>query len=236
VTVRIGLAATVQQGTSRVIGDTALLLPLSSVHNVVDNFLLNRPGSAILGTKTSPMPVPFTTLPAFPSVTPGTQSVTVAKNRTTTLGPGSYGVVHISNGSTLILTGGLYQMLSLDLDASATVLFHGPTEIRVKTGLDTNAKARLMLDPAVAGLRASQVVIYVAAQDSDCRDVGADDDGDDAGPASVQIGAQNVVQANIYAANGTVWLKSRTQATGAFIGMHVRIGINAQLTLDSAFH
>jgi hypothetical protein len=51
----------------------------------------------------------------------------------------------------------------------------------------------------------------------------------------VHIGTENIVQANIYAANGTVWLKSKTQATVAFIGVHVRIGVNVQLTLDSAF-
>jgi acyl-[acyl carrier protein]--UDP-N-acetylglucosamine O-acyltransferase len=53
--------------------------------------------------------------------------------------------------------------------------------------------------------------------------------------AAVHIGQSNVVQANIYAAHGTVWLKSKTQATGAFIGGHVRIGQNVTPTLDSAF-
>ncbi len=52
---------------------------------------------------------------------------------------------------------------------------------------------------------------------------------------TVNIGAQNIVQANIYAARGTVWLKSKTRASGAFVGVHVRIGVNVELTLDSAF-
>ena len=51
----------------------------------------------------------------------------------------------------------------------------------------------------------------------------------------MHIGTQSVVQANIYALNGTVWLKSKTQATGSFIGVHVRIGVNVTLTLDSKF-
>jgi hypothetical protein len=78
-------------------------------------------------------------------------------------------------------------------------------------------------------------VIYVQGNDDDCQDFGADNDGDDAGPVVVHIGSQSVVQVNIYAPHGTVWLKSKTQATGAFIGLQVRIGIDAQLTLDSAF-
>ena len=74
-------------------------------------------------------------------------------------------------------------------------------------------------------------------EDRDCRrDTGADDDGDDAGASVVHIGQQNTVQANIYAPMGTVWLKSKTKATGAFLGMHVRIGVQTELTLDSAFH
>ena len=151
------------------------------------------------------------------------------------LAAGSYGAVNVERGATLILTGGLYQMRSLDVDQQATVLFRGATEIRVKTELETNARAKLILDPSVAGLRASQMVIYVEGADSVCRHTDRDEDDDDNGPAAVHIGQQNVVQANIYAPNGTVWLKSRTQATGAFIGGHTRIGQRVTLTLDSAF-
>jgi hypothetical protein len=84
-------------------------------------------------------------------------------------------------------------------------------------------------------LKPSQVVIYVAGRDADAARVGADADGDDAGPVTVHIGAQSVVQANIYAQRGSVWLKSQTQATGAFIGARVRAGVGAVLRLDSAF-
>ena len=51
----------------------------------------------------------------------------------------------------------------------------------------------------------------------------------------VHVGQQNVVQVNIYAKNGTVWLKSNTQATGSFIGVHARVAQNVTLTLDRAF-
>jgi hypothetical protein len=235
VTVRIGTGATVRQPSSRVVGDTVLLQIRSSIYNLVDNFLLARRTSTVLGTETRPMTVPFLALPAFPAVQPGTQTVNVAKNKTATLAAGRYGAVQVAAGGTLVLSGGLYEVASIDLAASATVVFHAATELRVKTELSTKAKASLILDPSVAGLRASQVVIYVAGRDEDCHHDEADEDGDEAGPVTVHIGAQNVVQANIYAARGTVWLKSKTRATGAFIGMHVRIGVNAELTLDSAF-
>jgi len=53
--------------------------------------------------------------------------------------------------------------------------------------------------------------------------------------AVVHVGENNVLQANIYAPRGTVRIKSKTQATGAFLGDHVRIGQNVTLRLDSAF-
>jgi hypothetical protein len=79
-------------------------------------------------------------------------------------------------------------------------------------------------------------VIYVAGIDGVCQHDGIDaGDGDIGGPVVAHIGEDNVVQANIYAPNGTVWLKSNTQAVGAFIGVRVRIGSGVQLTLNSAF-
>jgi YVTN family beta-propeller protein len=235
VTVRVGVEATMQQAGSRVVGDTVALMPESSIENLVDNFLIDH-GSTILGTTTSQMPVPFVTPPVFPAVTAGTQDVIVAQNKTLTLAAGSYGSVHVSRGATLILPGGLYQLRSLDVDQSATVLFHAAAEIRIKTELDTGATSKLVLDPSVTGLTASQIVIYVAGIDGVCHHDGIDaGDGDIGGPVAAHIGEGNVVQANIYAPNGTVWLKSNTQAAGGFIGFHVRIGIGVQLTLNSAF-
>ena len=233
VTVRLGQRAVMRQVTSRVVGDTVRLLNRAAVYDVVDNFLVNT-GGTVFGQVTGTMAVPFVPMPGFPLVTPGTVPKDVPKNGTLTLGPGSYGAVHVANGGTLILSGGLYQMRSLDVDQGATVLFRGATEIRVKTELKTGAKGRLILDQSVPGLGASRIVIFVEGADASCAHNDADDD-DDFGPASVHIGQSSIVQANIYAANGTVWLKAKTQATGAFIGDHVRIGQNVTLTLDSAF-
>ena len=235
VTVRMGAGAAMNQRSSRVVGDAVLLQSRSSVYDLVDNFLLAKRNSTVLGTVTTPMVVPFVPLPAFPEVQAGAQKVVVAKGRSSTLVPGSYGSIQVGAGATLVLTGGLYQVDSIDLAESATLMFRAQTELRVRTELDSRSKARIIVDPAVSGLSASQVVIYVAGRDEDCRRTESDDDGDDAGPVTVHIGSQSVVQANIYAARGTVWLKSKTRATGAFIGMHVRVGVNVQLTLDSAF-
>jgi hypothetical protein len=76
---------------------------------------------------------------------------------------------------------------------------------------------------------------YVEGADASCRHERRGSDGDDAGPTAVHVGHHSVVQANTYAPNGTVWLKARTTATGAFVGKRVRIGEQVELTLDSAF-
>ena len=234
ITVQLGEKSAMLDPTSRVVGDTVNLQSKAKVYNVVENFLINREAT-VLGTITRPMAIPFLTMPTFPTVTAGTTAVTVKKNAPRTLAAGAYGAIKVENGATLILTGGLYQVLSIDVDPQGTILFRGASEVRVKTELETGSKAKLILDQTVSGLRASQIVFYVLGADANCSHHDRDDDGDDNGPASVHIGQQNVLQANIYAANGTVWLKSKTQATGAFIGQHLRIGEKVTLTLDSAF-
>ena len=114
-------------------------------------------------------------------------------------------------------------------------MFRGASDVRVKRELDSDARARIIVDTSVPGLTASKVVVYVEGADAFCHHDGHGPDGDAGGPAAVHIGAQNVVHANIYAPNGTVWLKARTVAAGAFIGKRVRIGEHVELALDSAF-
>ena len=232
-TVRIGENSKMLDANSQVVGNVVVLLNKASVYNVTSNVLFSR--GLIHGTTTNTVAMPYLSLPSFPTSVPGTVAVDVKKGKTQTLAAGAYGKVHVAQGATLVLTGGLYQMLSLDVDEQATVLFRGPSELRIKTELDTNNKSKLVLDQSVAGLKASQMVIYVEGADQACAHDGRDEDGRDNGAASVHIGEQNVIQANIRALNGTLWIKSKTQATGAFIGRHVRIGQSATLTLDSAW-
>jgi len=235
VTVRVGERVTMQQAGSRVVGDVVRLDDRASVYSVVYNTLkANR--ATILGSKTTAMAIPFLAMPAMHEAAAGSVNVDVAKGATRTLAAGAYRKVHVGTNATLILTGGVYQMRSLDVDASATVIFRGATEIRIATELDTDNRARLILDPAASGLKASDVILYVGGADDSCGHDGRDaESGDGGSAAAVHVGENNVVQANIYAPRGTVRIKSKTQATGAFIGEHVRIGQNVTLRLDSAF-
>jgi hypothetical protein len=168
VEVRVGEHVRMQQPGSRVIGDTVWLRANASVFDVHSNELINRRG-VVRGATSSPVALPYLALPAFPSVTPGTSAVTVAKNATLTLPPGRYGRVQVKQKATLILSGGTYELYSLDIDQDATVLFRGPIELRIKTELDTGSKSKMILDQSIAGLSAAQILIYVAGGDHDCQ-------------------------------------------------------------------
>jgi hypothetical protein len=224
-----------QQAGSRVVGDVIRLDDRASVYSLVYN-TLQATKATVLGSKTTAMAIPFLTMPAMHEAVAGSVNVEVGRGATRILAAGAYRKVHVANNATLVLTGGVYQMRSLDVDASATVIFRGATEIRIATELDTDNKARMILDPAASGLKASDVVIYVGGADDSCGHGGHDaESGDDGSAAVVHVGENNVVQANIYAPRGTIRIKSKTQATGAFVGSHVRIGQNVTLRLDSAF-
>jgi hypothetical protein len=247
VEVRIGTKTTMATG-STVVGDTVWLKSGSQISNVAYNELIAGSHASIGGTRTKPLGLPALTMPTMPTVTPGTTDVAVKKGETRTLAPGAYDELTVAKGATVIFTGGTYHFSSIDVEPEAKVYFQAATQVRVKGRADFDSKSTIGPHPTATGLRASQIVFYVAGSDtqarahdddgSDCDD-GAHYDGDGASdhtsPAVVRIGTRSTINANVYAPNGTVWLKEGTNGTGAFIGKHTRVGSHATLTLDSAF-
>jgi|GEM_PF-1335893 len=216
---------------SFLVGDTVRLLANSQVQNIIYNELYNLRGN-ILGGRFSPLSLPMITLPALPPITPGTQDIEVAANQTRTLAPGRYHKITVKDHGVLILTGGVYELSSLDIRQDTRILFNGSAEVRVKNEMDTDARTYIGPHPSATSLKASQIVFYVAGPDDRGRH---HDEDDDLTPTAVQIGQRNTAFLNIVAPNGTVWLKSNTKATGSFVGKRVRIGKGAELTLSSAF-
>jgi len=230
VEVTIGQRAQMLSPSSRVVGDTVALRSNAKIFNVYYNELINKKG-VIQGTKTSPLNLPVLTLPALPSITPGTQDVELKQKATRILAPGSYDSITVKEGGTLILTGGVYHVNTLDIRGKTDILFRAPSQLRVKNEMDTDAGTYIGPDPSLPGLTASDIVIYVAGGD----DKGRRHGDEDVGPTAVQIGEKNTVVANIYAPNGTIHIRAGTKATGAFIGKRVIIGEKVELTLKSAF-
>ena len=52
---------------------------------------------------------------------------------------------------------------------------------------------------------------------------------------AAKFGERNKVIANVYVPNGTLWLKEKTDAEGAFIAKWVVVGEDVELTLASGW-
>ena len=59
--------------------------------------------------------------------------------------------------------------------------------------------------------------------------------GPNAEPRAAKFGERNKVIANVYVPNGTLWLREKTDATGAFIARWVVVGEDVELTLASGW-
>ena len=231
----VGANTAVLQAGSRVMGDTVWLRARASVVDVVHNELVRSRTSKIAGTVSTPVSLPLVTLPALPDISPGSADIIVRRDKMMTLAPGRYRRIQLERRGTLILTGGQYQVQSIDLDEGASVLARAATELQVKSEVNAGAKVRIMVDPSAPALTGSSFTIVVAGRDDECRHDGLVPDGDNAGQSVVHVGAESTVRANVYAPNGLVWLKAGTSATGAFIGRRVRIGEGVTLKLESGF-
>lgn len=214
----LGANAQVQHSAARVVGDTISLSANSSIFNVSYNELYLGPNSSVRGTRSTPLQLPVADLPALPQITPGTQDITVNPNQTRTLPAGSYRTITVRPNGKLILTGGLYQLMSLDVQPNAEVRLQAAAEVQIKQQL--SAAPNAYLGPASASVTAQQIVIFVEGGD---------------GGGRVAADLSGTVQANIYAAQGTLTLQPNTKAVGAFIGRRVVVGENVEVRLLSAF-
>jgi hypothetical protein len=171
-----------------------------------------------------------TRLPSFRSITPGQVPLTVGQNETMQLTEGSYGDVTVKAKATLRLKGGIYHFKSLNLDPNSELNCSKPTEIRLEGCLFSGPDVYVVpkgADPTPP-LSAKDVFIYVNGQNGDDGAIGSE-------PKAAEIGTKNNIKANIYAPNGTLWIKNRSVVEGSFIAKDVIIGEKATVRLDSAF-
>ena len=189
------------------------------------NELRAQNNPTFLGQQNTPLDLPvFAMLPAFESGTPGVQDVTVPHRSSATLLPGDFGRVEVQDGATLFLTGGIYNLRSLEVRNGASLLFEGPSEVRVEGKL--KAGDRSTVGPAAgSGLEASDIVFFVAQSNSNPTGQ----------PKAVEIGHDADSAANYFAPNGTIELRDRAEAIGAFLALNLKVGHDVRISLDSAF-
>ena len=225
--VTIGKNVVVQDPTSRVLGDT---MRLKSGSQVQDAFVNTLKGSGqILGTLTTPMDFPLVSaFPPVPPVTPGLQDLDVPIGGMLALDAGSYGLLKVGKRAILTLTGGLYYFREWDIRAEAKVYVSAPVEIRVSEHLRTWSETVVGPAPTAPALAATDVRIIGTGVNGITGAISAT-------PKAVQFGVGSHVRANVYAPNGTLWVKQGSTATGAFVGKWVRMGNGGTITLEGGF-
>ena len=192
------------------------------------NDLLNNGDNPGLTCGALSLPV-FAAPPVFVvgSPHPGAPDVTVLQNGSATLAAGDYGLIKVKQGGVVTFSGGTYNVAEIDSGASTTLQFAAPSEIRIagKFALDDHS----FVGPAAgSGITAADLVFYVAGINGNNGNLGAT-------PKAAKIGQACTAQASFYVPNGTLQIRENTQATGAFLGLDVLVGLGADLYLDSYF-
>jgi len=220
ITVTIGPNGKVSK-SSKIKGDYIWLKANTVVGDVYYNQIKKDPNVKIRGNEYTPLELPVSSLPYFPSFSPGTTDITVKEGKTYILNPGDYGDIVVMPNAKLIFTGGIYNLKSLDARANTKLYFNAVSEVRIdeRFKVDANSKVK---PKSGSGIDASDIIFYVNGNDGP-------------GPRKAVEGANARIEANIYAPHGTIWLKSNVVATGAYIGKNIIVGPNVVLNWKSAF-
>lgn len=197
------------------------LKPGASVDNVFCNDLTNN--GTIRGDLKQPVGLPLgVELPTMPTPAPGTTDITIGDFDEVILDAGAYGMITGGMKSTLVFTGGTYHVEDVNFGDYAELVFQAPTELIVNGKFFTGKNPKIGPETS-SGLTAKDIVFYVNGSDG----VGED--------RAVIVGIRQQLKANIFAPNGTIWLKARGTCEGAFIGLNILVEFYTQIILDSAF-
>ncbi|RME44663.1 MAG: PKD domain-containing protein [Chloroflexi bacterium] len=225
--VTLGQRVRVLDPGSQVMGDSLRLRRGAQVYDVYYNDLSGN--GQVLGAHHTPLTLPLVSaFPPVPAFTPGTQDLEVPKNGTLTLDAGDYGTLRARKGATVVFTGGVYNFAEWDVREQVNLYFLAPSEIRIAGRLQVDQKSYLGPHPSATGLDATDILIYVTGQNGRSGRLGAT-------PKAAKFGMRSTVIANIYVPNGTLWLRQKTRATGAFLGRWVVVGRNVEVKWQSGF-
>ena len=166
-------------------------------------------------------------LPAFETATPGALVIDVPQGGSDTATPDSYDLIKVRKNGTLIFSAGHYDLRELDAGDNTSLLFQGPATLRIKERFAISKNSFFGPD-AGSGIDASDIIVYVEGINGNSGNVGAT-------PKAAKVGLAATFQGNLYAQNGTVYLRQNSQSTGSFIGKWAIVGIGADLTLQSGW-
>ena len=166
-------------------------------------------------------------LPAFETATPGALVIDVPQGGSHTATPDSYDLIKVRKNGTLVFSAGDYDLRELDGGANTSFLFQGPATLRIKERFAISKNSFFGPD-AGSGIDASDIIVYVEGINGNTGNVGAT-------PKAAKVGLAATFMGNLYAQNGTVYMRQNSQGTGSFIGKWAIVGINADLFLQSGW-
>ena len=102
-----------------------------------------------------------------------------------------------------------------------------PTEVKVEERFSSRQNSYIAPSHDTE-IDASDVIFFVAGINGQSGKL-------EATPKAAKIGIGNLIHANFFVPNGTLWLRQNTEATGAFLAKDVIVGKAVHLTLDSFF-
>ena len=105
---------------------------------------------------------PIANLPELPDFSHGTQDITVVRNATSTLVAGPYRDIVLESESRLVLTGGVYNLRTLELKDGATLIFDAAATLNIQfklRGRDRVAVLPGANDPEAADLQVNYLGI-----------------------------------------------------------------------------
>jgi len=199
----------------------------TSVDDVYYNQLDNS--GTINGEEYTPLILPVWQEPPFHiNDEPNGEDVYVHTYAIKDLDAGAYGDVFIKSKGTLRLNGGAYYFENLNLGTRSNLVCEETTEIRVKGRLYPGSKAYIGPTLGSTTVTAKDIVIYVGGVNGKNGHIRSN-------PKSAVIGVKNTVKANLYAPNGTLWIREGSEVEGCFIGKDVIIGVKTKVKLESGF-
>ena len=166
-------------------------------------------------------------LPAFETATPGALVIDVPQGGSDMATPDAYDLIKVRKNGTLIFSAGDYDLRELDAGDNTSLLFQGPSTLRIKERFAISKNSFFGPD-AGSGIDASDIIVYVEGINGNSGNVGAT-------PKAAKVGLAATFQGNLYAQNGTVYLRQNSQCTGSFIGKWAIVGIGADLFLQSGW-
>jgi hypothetical protein len=213
-------------------GDSVQIRSTASVYEVFYNELDNRGTIRFHDNDITYTPLPLPIWSEVEDLFPKGNAFKASKDNVIVdsslhLPPGEYNDVILGSNKTLILTGGEYDFMNLELGSESILVCENPTTIRIKERIYPGTKA--FLGPqATSTVTARDITIFVNGTNG--KKGGLNDK-----PKAAHIGEGNTVKANIYAKNGTLLIEEGCILEGSFIAKDVSIGQKSVINFNGAF-